>query len=135
MTLATHPLWPRVYETFGEDPYVASVMGREAVLGNQLDPFPAINALLGTNAPRPKVGGRVFVAASAKHFLGYSMPLSGKDRTTAWIPDRELREYFLPSFRAAVQAGISTVMVNSGDINGVPVHADHSILTDLLRKA
>ena len=134
LDLGRQPAWPRFYETFGEDPYVASVMGREAVLGNQLDPFPAINALLGTNAPRPKVGGRVFVAASAKHFLGYSMPLSGKDRTTAWIPDRELREYFLPSFRAAVQAGISTVMVNSGDINGVPVHADHSILTDLLRK-
>jgi len=76
----------------------------------------------------------VFVAASAKHFLGYSMPLSGKDRTTAWIPERELRELFLPSFRTAIQAGISTVMVNSGDINGIPVHTDRSILIDLLRK-
>jgi beta-glucosidase len=76
----------------------------------------------------------VFVAASAKHYLGYSMPLSGKDRTTAWIPERELRELFLPSFRAAINAGIRTVMVNSSDINGVPVHADPKILTDLLRK-
>ena len=134
LDLGRHPAWPRYYETFGEDPYVASVLGREAVLGNQLDPFPAINALLGTSAPRPKVGGRVFVAASAKHFLGYSMPLSGKDRTTAWIPERELRELFLPSFRTAIQAGISTVMVNSGDINGIPVHTDRSILIDLLRK-
>jgi len=134
LDLGRHPAWPRYYETFGEDPYVASVLGREAVLGNQLDPFPAINALLGTSPPRPKVGGRVFVAASAKHFLGYSMPLSGKDRTTAWIPERELREYFLPSFRTAIQAGISTVMVNSGDINGIPVHTDRSILIDLLRK-
>ena len=134
LDLGRQPAWPRYYETFGEDPYVASVMGREAVLGNQLDPFPAIDKLLGTNAPRPKVGGRVFVAASAKHFLGYSMPLSGKDRTTAWIPERELREYFVPSFRAAIEAGISTVMVNSGDINGVPVHSDKRILTDLLRK-
>ena len=133
LDLGRHPAWPRFYETFGEDPYVASVMGREAVIGNQRDPFPAINTLLGTNAARPRVGGRVFVAASAKHFLGYSMPLSGKDRTTAWIPERELREYFLPSFRAAIQAGISTVMVNSGDINGIPVHADKRILTDLLR--
>jgi beta-glucosidase len=134
LDLGRHPAWPRFYETFGEDPYVASVMGREATLGNERDPFPAINALLGTNPPRPKVGGRVFVAASAKHFLGYSMPLSGKDRTTAWIPERELREYFVPSFRAAIQAGISTVMVNSGDINGIPVHSDKAILTDLLRK-
>ncbi|HKP16298.1 MAG TPA: glycoside hydrolase family 3 N-terminal domain-containing protein [Gemmatimonadaceae bacterium] len=134
LDLGRHPAWPRYYETFGEDPYVASVLGREAVLGNQLDPFPAINALLGTNAARPRIGGRVFVAASAKHFLGYSMPLSGKDRTTAWIPERELREYFLPSFRAAIQAGISTVMVNSADINGIPVHVDRRILTDLLRR-
>ncbi|MDF2776159.1 MAG: beta-glucosidase, partial [Geminicoccaceae bacterium] len=133
LDVGRHPAWPRFYETFGEDPYVASVMGRESVLGNQRDPFPAINALLGTNAARPGVGGRVFVAASAKHFLGYSMPLSGKDRTTAWIPERELREIFLPPFRAAIQAGISTVMVNSGDINGIPVHADRRILTDLLR--
>ena len=134
LDLGRHPMWPRFYETFGEDPYVASVMGREATLANERDPFPAIDSLLGTHTPRPKVGGRVFVAASAKHFLGYSMPLSGKDRTTAWIPERELREYFLPSFRAAIQAGISTVMVNSGDINGIPVHSDKAILTDLLRK-
>ena len=134
LDVGRHPAWPRFYETFGEDPYVASVLGREAVLGNERDPFPAINALLGTNAARPRVGGRVFVAASAKHFIGYSMPLSGKDRTTAWIPERELREIFLPSFRAAIQAGIRTVMVNSGDINGVPVHVDRRILTDLLRR-
>jgi beta-glucosidase len=134
LDVGRHPAWPRFYETFGEDPYVASVMGREAVLGNQLAPFPAIDSLLGTNAARPRVGGRVFVAASAKHFIGYSMPLSGKDRTTAWIPERELRELFLPSFRAAIQAGISTVMANSGDINGIPVHANRAILTDLLRK-
>ena len=134
LDVGRHPAWPRFYETFGEDPYVASVMGREAVLGNQLDPFPAVSALLGANAARPRVGGRVFVAASAKHFVGYSMPLSGKDRTSAWIPERELREIFLPSFRAAIQAGISTVMVNSGDINGVPTHADRTILVDLLRR-
>src|SRR4029078_1327682 len=79
------------------------------------------------------VGGNVFVAATAKHYIGYSMPLSGKDRTTAWIPDRDLREIFLPSFRAAIRAGIRTVMVNSGDVNGVPVHASRQLLTDLLR--
>jgi beta-glucosidase len=133
LDLGRQPLWPRYYETFGEDPYVASVMGVEATLGNQRDPWPDLGPLLGAGAVKPKVGGEVFVAASAKHYLGYSMPLSGKDRTTAWIPDRELREYFLPSFRAAIKAGIRTVMVNSSDINGVPVHADRKILTDLLR--
>ncbi|MEO8561749.1 MAG: glycoside hydrolase family 3 N-terminal domain-containing protein [bacterium] len=133
LDLGRQPLWPRYYETFGEDPYVASVMGVEAVLGNQRDPWPSLQPLLGAGAARPKVGGSIFVAASAKHFLGYSMPLSGKDRTTAWIPERELREYFLPSFRAAIQAGIRTVMVNSSDINGIPVHSDKKLLTDLLR--
>src|SRR5204862_653925 len=125
----------RYYETFGEDPYLASAMGVESVLGFQRDPWPALAPLLGAGAAgKPSFTGPVFVAASAKHYLGYSFPLSGKDSTTAWIPERELREYFLPSFRAAINAGIRTVMVNSGDINGVPVHADPKILTDLLRK-
>jgi beta-glucosidase len=132
LDLGRQPLWPRFYETFGEDPYLASVLGVEATLGNQEDPRPALARLLGHPAGGP-VGGSIFVAATAKHFLGYSMPLSGKDRTTARIPDRELREYFLPSFRAAIRAGIRTVMVNSGDINGVPVHSSREILTDLLR--
>ncbi|HEX7979526.1 MAG TPA: glycoside hydrolase family 3 N-terminal domain-containing protein, partial [Gemmatimonadaceae bacterium] len=135
LDLGRQPLWPRYYETFGEDPYVASAMGVEAVLGYQRDPWPGLAPLLGANAAgKPKFSGPVFVAASAKHYLGYSMPLSGKDRTTAWIPERQLRELFLPSFRAAINAGIRTVMVNSSDINGVPVHADPKILTDLLRK-
>jgi beta-glucosidase len=61
------------------------------------------------------------------------MALSGKDRTNAWIPERQLREYFLPSFRAAIDAGLRTIMVNSGEINGIPVHSSREILTDLLR--
>ena len=135
LDLGRQPLWPRYYETFGEDPYVASQMGVEAVLGYQRDPWPGLAPLLGAGAAgKPKFSGPMFVAASAKHYLGYSMPLSGKDRTTAWIPDRELRELFLPSFRAAINAGIATVMVNSSDINGIPVHADPKILTDLLRR-
>ncbi|HEX7977593.1 MAG TPA: glycoside hydrolase family 3 N-terminal domain-containing protein, partial [Gemmatimonadaceae bacterium] len=107
LDLGRQPLWPRYYETFGEDPYVASAMGVEAVLGYQRDPWPSLAPLLGANAAgKPPFSGPVFVAASAKHYLGYSMPLSGKDRTTAWIPERELRELFLPSFRAAINAGI-----------------------------
>ncbi len=133
LDLGRQPLWPRFYETFGEDPYLASEFGVASVLGNQRDPWPLLQPLLGTGAVRPAMSGSVFVAATAKSFIGYSMPLSGKDRTTAWIPERELREVFLPSFRAAINAGIRTVMINTSDINGVPVHADHALLTGLLR--
>jgi beta-glucosidase len=136
LDVGRQPLWPRFYETFGEDPFLAATLGVEAVLGNQQDPRPALQTLLGGPASAragATVGGRVFVAATGKHFLGYSMPLSGKDRTTAWIPDRQLREYFLPPFQAAIAQGLRTVMINSADINGVPVHASREILTDLLR--
>ena len=133
LDLGRQPLWPRFYETFGEDPYLASEFGVASVLGNQRDPWPSLQPLLGAGAIRPRMNGTVFVAATAKSFIGYSMPLSGKDRTTAWIPERELRELFMPSFRAAIRAGIRTVMINTSDINGIPVHADHALLTDLLR--
>ncbi|MDG2418283.1 MAG: glycoside hydrolase family 3 N-terminal domain-containing protein, partial [Saprospiraceae bacterium] len=73
------------------------------------------------------------VASCLKHFLGYGLPLSGKDRTPIWIPEHFLREYFLPSFQAAMDAGAKTIMINSGEINGVPVHANKEILTTLLR--
>ncbi len=111
LDVARQPLWSRFFETFGEDPYLVSTIGATAIRAEQR-----------------------YVAATGKHFLGYSDPLSGKDRTTAWIPDRELREYFVPPFAAAIHAGLETVMINSGDINGVPVHASHEILTDLLRR-
>jgi beta-glucosidase len=74
------------------------------------------------------------VASCMKHYLAYSAPRTGKDRTPSYIPEIELREYYLPQFRAAVKAGSSTLMVNSGEINGVPVHADKYLLTDVLRK-
>ncbi|HYK20940.1 MAG TPA: glycoside hydrolase family 3 C-terminal domain-containing protein, partial [Pyrinomonadaceae bacterium] len=73
------------------------------------------------------------VASSLKHYMGYSFPLTGRDRTPAWIPENYLREYFLPTFAAAVKAGARTVMVNSAEINGVPGHVNHHILTDILR--
>ncbi|HET7189884.1 MAG TPA: glycoside hydrolase family 3 N-terminal domain-containing protein [Gemmatimonadaceae bacterium] len=143
LDLGRQPLWSRFPETFGEDVHLASVMGAAATTGNQEDPTPAAVALLaGTPLDDdellrarvvPDPARPLYVAASAKHFLGYSMPLSGRDRTTAWIPDRQLREYFLPPFRAAIDAGIATVMVNSGDVNGIPVHASRELLTDLLR--
>ena len=117
LDLGRNPLWPRFWETFGEDPYLAKVMGVAFVRG-----------LEGND-----VSSQQQVAASLKHYMGYSFPLTGRDRTPAWIPENYLREYFLPTFEAAVKAGARTVMVNSAEINGIPGHVNHHILTDILR--
>jgi len=117
LDLGRNPLWPRFWETFGEDPYLAKVMGVAFVRG-----------LEGTD-----VAAQTQVASSLKHYMGYSFPLTGRDRTPAWIPENYLREYFLPTFDAAVKAGARTIMINSAEINGVPGHVNHHILTDILR--
>ncbi len=119
LDVGVQPYWSRLYETFGEDPHVAATMGALYVTALQNDTAIAPYKL----------------AACAKHFLGYSDPKSGWDRTTASIPNQRLHEVFRPSFQAAIDAGISTVMINSSDINGEPVHASKRILTDLLRTA
>jgi beta-glucosidase len=118
LDVAQQPLWSRFFESFGEDPYLVSQMGRAS-----------INGLQGEQG----VLSNEQVAACGKHFLGYSIPLSGKDRTPAWIPERMLREIFLPPFKAAIDAGVMSLMINSGEINGRPTHADKEVLTDLLR--
>lgn len=117
LDLGRQPLWSRFFETYGEDVTLAKAMAKAAILGLQ-----------GNDVSSPYK-----VAACMKHFLGYSASLSGKDRTPAWISDRELREYFLPTFQQAIEAGAKTVMINSGEINGTPVHANYDILTTLLR--
>ena len=117
LDLGRNALWPRFWETFGEDPYLARVMGAAFVRG-----------LEGTD-----VSSDNQVASSLKHYMGYSFPLTGRDRTPAWIPENYLREYFLPPFETAVKAGARTIMINSGEINGVPGHVNKQILTDILR--
>lgn len=117
LDLGRQPLWSRFFETLGEDPILASQMGAELVKGYQ-----------GTN---PAESTRV--AACMKHFVGYSLPRSGRDRTPAWIPDRLMHELYLPSFKAAVEAGALTVMINSGDVNGTPGHINKYLITDLLK--
>jgi beta-glucosidase len=117
LDIGRQPLWPRFYETFGEDPYLAKVMGAAFVRGVE-----------GEDVSSPD-----HVATSLKHYMGYSFPLSGRDRTSAWIPENYLREYFLPTFAEAVRAGAHTVMVNSAEINGTPGHINHHVLTDILR--
>lgn len=117
LDLGRNPLWPRFWETLGEDVFLAKTLGAEIVRGYQGD--------------NPAAADRV--AACMKHFAGYSMPLSGKDRTPAWIPERQFREYFLPTFQAAVDAGALTLMINSGEVNGIPAHANPWLLKDVLR--
>lgn len=117
LDLGRDPRWPRQWETFGEDPLLASDMGEAIIKGYEGD----------------DVSSSYNVASCLKHFLGYSVTLTGKDRTQAWVPERQMREYFLPSFQRAIEAGAKTVMVNSGEMNGIPVHANPEILTTLLR--
>jgi beta-glucosidase len=117
--MARDPRWPRVWENFGEDPLVNAVMGAQMVRGFQGDD--------------PNHVGPNNVAASVKHYLGYSMARTGKDRTPAYMPEWELREKCFAPFKAAIEAGALTVMVNSASVNGVPVHANKTLLTDWLK--
>src|SRR5712664_137257 len=117
LDIGRQPLWPRFYETFGEDPYLAKVMGVAFVRGME-----------GSD-----VGSQDHVATSLKHYMGYSFSFNGRDRTPAWIPENYLLKYFVLTFDAAVKAGAHTVMVNSAEINGIPGHINHHILTDILR--
>ncbi|MDR1707753.1 MAG: glycoside hydrolase family 3 C-terminal domain-containing protein [Prevotella sp.] len=120
LDLGLDPRFPRQYEGFGEDPYVGAIFGRELIKGYEGDDN--------------NIGNPHKVAACMKHFLGYSAPISGKDRTPAYIPDNVLREYHVPAFQAAIDAGVHTVMINSGIINNMPVHASYELLTTLLRE-
>ena len=111
--IAVQPKWARVYETFGEDPYLVSRMGAAIIRGIQ------------------KSGK---VAACMKHFIGYSNPTSGLDRADNVIDDFAMVNYFAPSFLAAVQAGVKTAMETYVSVNGYPVIASHKLLTSLLRQ-
>jgi len=117
LDIGRQPLWPRLYETFGEDPYLASVMGVAVIRGYQ-----------GSDLADP-----LHVAACLKHYVGYSFPTNGHDRTPALIPERTMQEYFLPTFATAIKAGAHTVMVNSGEVNGIAGHVNRRLLNDVLR--
>jgi beta-glucosidase len=109
--------WGRSYEPFGEDPLLTGTLGAATIRGLQ-----------GRDLASPDS-----VVATAKHFAGYSAPDSGMDRTDATISDAEMQSIHLPPFKQGIDAGVGTVMVNSGSVNGAPVHASHHMLTDVLR--
>ncbi len=118
--MARDPRWSRVWENYGEDCLVNAIMGSEAVRGFQGDD--------------PNHVSKDRVAASVKHYLGYSMSRTGKDRTPAYIPESDLREKCFAPFKACVETGALTIMVNSASINGVPVHANRQLLTEWLKE-
>ncbi len=118
MDIGRQPLWPRLWETYGEDVHLATTLGTSYIKGHQGDDFSAPTKL----------------PTCLKHYVGYSFPINGKDRTPAWIGDRMLREYFLPTFEAGIKAGSPTVMINSGEVDGIPGHANHHYLTTILRE-
>ena len=117
MDIGRQPLWSRLWETFGEDVFLASQMGSAYIKGAQGN----------------DVGAPDKLATCLKHYVGYSFPINGLDRTPAWISERMLREYFLPTFEAGILAGAPTVMVNSAEVDGIPGHANYHLLTEILR--
>lgn len=120
MDLGRNPLWPRLWESWGEDPHLQSVMARAETMAMQGEDFNHI----GSNN----------TAACIKHYLGYGVPVSGKDRTPAIIPDYELRERYFRPFEACIKAGALSLMVNSASINGIPTHANHKLLTGWVKE-
>lgn len=120
LDLGRDPRWPRIYESFGEDAIVNSRMVEKEILGYQ--------------GSDPNNLGKYNVAACVKHYFAYGAPFSGKDRTPAYISPAMLREKYFAPFKAAIEAGALSVMVNSSSVNGVPVHASYEYLTKWLKE-
>jgi beta-glucosidase len=118
--LGRDPRWPRIWESFGEDPIVNAKMVVAQIQGYQGDD--------------PNHIDRYHVATSVKHYMAYGAPWTGKDRTPAYLSPLMLREKYFEPFKQAALAGALTFMVNSGSINGVPVHASYEYMTQWLKK-
>jgi beta-glucosidase len=117
LDVGRQPLWPRFWETFGEDTYLAAQLGKSYVEGLQGSDYGAPDK----------------AASCPKHYVGYSDPANGLDRTPATMSERTLREFYLPTFAAAVKAGSPTVMINSSEIDGIPGHANHHLISEVLK--
>ena len=118
LDLGRKPIWSRFFETLGEDVYLAKTLGAQIVDGYQG----------GTSIDENHV------AACLKHYVGYGFPRTGRDRTPALIPQRTMLEHHLPPFEESIKNGALTVMINSGEVNGIPGHANKHLLTDVLKE-
>ena len=118
--LGRDPRWSRIWESFGEDALVNARMASAEIKGYQGDDLNHLD--------------KYHVATSLKHYMAYGAPWSGKDRTPAYLSPAMLREKYFEPFKAAIQAGALTLMVNSSSINGEPVHASHKYLTEWLKE-
>lgn len=112
--------WPRQWESFSEDAYLTAEMAREMVLGYQGDD--------------PNHIDKYHIASCPKHYMAYGMTNSGQDRTPAYVSIAELREKHFAPFKAAIEAGALSIMVNSASVNGIPTHADYELLTVWLKE-
>lgn len=120
MDLGRQPKWPRMWESFGEDPYINTVF--------------AVAALKGLQGDDPNHVDLYHVGASIKHFMAYGVPVSGKDRTPSMVSERELRERYFTPFMECIKNGALTLMVNSSVNDGIPFHANKELLTNWLKR-
>lgn len=139
--VARDPRWGRIAEGYGEDTYLTSVMGAACVRGYQ---YPASNSefsersnsasgLTSNSEQRERSVEPILLAACVKHFAGYGASEGGRDYNTTWIPEVQLREVYLPPFKAAIDAGSATIMCAFNDLNGVPASANRHLNVDILR--
>lgn len=120
MDLGRDPRWPRMWESYGEDVYMNSTMSVESVKGLQ--------------GADPNQVDQYHIASCIKHYMGYGVPVSGKDRTPSSIASRDLREKYFEPFKESIKAGALSLMVNSASNNGVPFHANHELLTEWVKE-
>ncbi|UCH14887.1 MAG: glycoside hydrolase family 3 C-terminal domain-containing protein [Bacteroidales bacterium] len=116
--VASQPLWGRMYESFGEDPYLISQLSNAYIMGAQGN----------------SISDTTKVTVCLKHYIGYGAAVNGKDRANALIPENNLRQYYLPPFTAAIKYGALTIMLSSNSVNGIPCHINKYYLTDILKE-
>ena len=117
LDVARHPMWGRIFESFGEDTYLTTELGRAMLDGMQGNDPGAYNKVI----------------ACAKHFVGYGASYNGKDRSPVVLPERTIRQILLPPFQEAIDQGLLSVMISSGAMNGIPSHIDHRLITKTLK--
>ncbi len=118
LDVARYPMWGRMFESFGEDPYLVTKMGSATIEGMQ----------------GKMILDSISTIACAKHFLGYGASYNGKDRSPVFIPENYLRQVLLPPFKEAIDKGLLSIMISSGSLNGTPSHCDYNLITRLLKE-